>query len=109
MKSTEIENIITPDMVGIETPTPVKTKNTDEKNSLRETLKTAGKVVVAGLIAGGAIASLASGFGAIVAGGITMGAAAISGLGALSHLAEAGLKIKDLIFNKNNDLQPQGV
>ena len=75
-----------------------------ETSPVRENLKKAGKVVVAGLIGAGAIAGLVSGIDALIAGGV--GLATVCGLViSASELASAGEKMSNLIANHEPQLQ----
>lgn len=85
---TNVNNIITKDTLIGETP-----DNTGD-NTVRDKLTQAGKVAVAGLIAGGAVASVLSGLN-LVTGGVA--AVALATLAAASTLADAGLKISKLM------------
>ena len=87
-----IQHIITPEMLNN------PEEKTQAEHPIRDGLKIAGNVIVAGLIAGGAIASVITGIAPLVSGGLAAGAAAIAAMGAAGTIADAGFKIKDLLF-----------
>lgn len=89
MKNThKINNIITRDMA--------LDKDIESKNPKRERLKKAGKIILSGLIAGGAIAGLVTTLGSLPS---MLTIPAILGTAGLSacQLAEAGSKVGELI------------
>lgn len=96
---TDVEHIITEDMVTGDMIT--NNEDTPSENPIREKLKKAGKIVVSGLLVGGAVASLASGFGTFTGGLAQM---ALTALSSASTIAETGMKIAGLI-NKEPELE----